>query len=319
MNFHEAYDELTHDLGAIYAHFREVPSNVPRQLFHYTTLEGLNGITEKSRIWASNVRFLNDLSEPKYAVETLRQGIDNVRAEHKAEHEREAKQLLGNFWNSAEQQYVKEGPDAYVFCFCENGDLLSQWRGYAERGRGCALGFDSAKLLENLDRSNGQYLFRLIYDPKEQQEEIKSAVGQVMSVLAKLEAVGPLEKYGGDNARQIRRCVHSALFAEVVRLRACFKNPAFREEKEWRVVQFVHPKAEDPVIRFRGSAGGIVPYLEMELFGRAPDSHATLPIDSVVLGPTLDPVLTREMLAFMFSKRGYPPISVTESMVPFRL
>jgi hypothetical protein len=35
----------------------------------------------------------------------------------------------------------------YITCFCEDGDLLSQWRGYADPG-GYAIGFDAAELEE---------------------------------------------------------------------------------------------------------------------------------------------------------------------------
>jgi len=319
MNFNEAYDELNRQLNAIYARLREVPSSVPQQLFHYTTFEGLNGITGTGRIWASNVRFLNDLSEPKYAAAILKRGIDAVKAKHKAKRENEAKHLLGNFWNSAQQQYAKEGPDAYAFCFCENGDLLSQWRGYAEKGRGCALGFDSEKLLERLDKSNGQYLIKAIYKTDEQDEAIESAVERVTGILAELEtAVGSLDTHFGENARVVKRRIHSAVYAEVVRLQACLKSPAFQEEKEWRIVQFVHPQADEPKIRFRSSEGGIVPYLELQLSEATHDSQPTLPIESVVLGPTVDPALIEEALRFMFSKRGDPAVKVTASRVPFR-
>lgn len=48
---------------------------------------------------------------------------------------------------AAVESLVKEDPDSqypgpYVACFCAQGDLLSQWRGYAG-GHGWALGFDA--------------------------------------------------------------------------------------------------------------------------------------------------------------------------------
>jgi len=33
-------------------------------------------------------------------------------------------------------------PAAYIACFSEKGDLLSQWRAYADDGEGVAIGFD---------------------------------------------------------------------------------------------------------------------------------------------------------------------------------
>ena len=43
--------------------------------------------------------------------------------------------------------------------FCEQHDLLSQWRSYGNDGRGIALGFNSSKLVE-LAQRNGLRLLR---------------------------------------------------------------------------------------------------------------------------------------------------------------
>lgn len=101
---------------------------------------------------------------------------------------------------------------------------------------------------------------------------------------------------------------------------ACFKTEAFEEEREWRVVQFIHPSVNNPKVHFRASQGGIVPYLE--LFG--PESPQTqpqpvLPIEEVIFGPTLDSTVAEEVLTLLFAKRGYASVKVTKSSVPFRL
>jgi len=318
MSFSEVFEELERQLNAMHLDFRRIPDNVPKQIFHYTTAEGLNGITEKQRLWASNVRFLNDLSEPKYAASVLKQSIETVKNKNKAARLTETKQLLGNFWNMAEQR-VMQDPEAYVFCFCENGDLLSQWRGYAQRGRGYALGFNTTNLLNMLRPSEGQYLVSVMYNPQQQLSEAESAIERITNVLGELEtSVGSISNKYGEDARRIRHRVSTALLAEVIRLQAHFKNTAFDEEREWRLVQFVHPKVNTPKIHFRESQGGIVPYLEMALCGDRTESESLLPIDSLVFGPTLDPEVTEEVLELLFSKRGYPALKVTKSVVPFR-
>ena len=37
---------------------------------------------------------------------------------------------------------------SFVVCFCEEGDMLSQWRGYADGGKGGAIGFSLEELKE---------------------------------------------------------------------------------------------------------------------------------------------------------------------------
>ena len=38
-------------------------------------------------------------------------------------------------------EFDRGGVTNFVVCFCEDGDVLSQWRGYADNGKGCSLGF----------------------------------------------------------------------------------------------------------------------------------------------------------------------------------
>jgi hypothetical protein len=44
-------------------------------VYHYTTAEGLKGIIENRCIWATNVNFLNDISEYHHGVDIVREEI----------------------------------------------------------------------------------------------------------------------------------------------------------------------------------------------------------------------------------------------------
>jgi hypothetical protein len=65
---------------------------------------------------------------------------------------------------------------AVGFCLSEEGDLLSQWRGYADDGCGVAIGFESSFFSDltemTPDRAKGfDLLFvQVCYDPKEQRK-----------------------------------------------------------------------------------------------------------------------------------------------------
>lgn len=50
-----------------------MPESVPRQLFHYTNQAGLLGMVKTKRMWASNIWYLNDLTESQLAVDLLTQ------------------------------------------------------------------------------------------------------------------------------------------------------------------------------------------------------------------------------------------------------
>ena len=107
--------------------------------------------------------------------------------------------------------------------------------------------------------------------------------------------------------------MRTAFLSEVIRLRARFKAPAFSEEKEWRLVQFVHPAVDEPRIRFRHSIDAIKPYLELDLGANS------LPIEQVTIGPALKPALARRSVMLMLAKKGCSTADVRSSTVPFRL
>lgn len=63
------------------------------------------------------------------------------------------KEDFGNSLNPGDEYYVdKFDPPLYTICFSGNGDLLSQWRGYAKDGTGVAIGFKT-KYLEKFKTS----------------------------------------------------------------------------------------------------------------------------------------------------------------------
>ena len=109
-------------------------------LYHYTSLNGVMGIMKSSALWATEVRFFNDTAELKYAVDfissiidyRLARGSDNI----------ELLTQLQRWLNDR----ILNGHMLFVVCFTERGNLLSQWRGYSQAGKGVSLGFAPEKI-----------------------------------------------------------------------------------------------------------------------------------------------------------------------------
>src|SRR5882724_8885709 len=53
----------------------------PRYLYHYTNAQGLLGMLESKRIWATNSRFMNDPTEIGYAIRLVREVMESVLKE----------------------------------------------------------------------------------------------------------------------------------------------------------------------------------------------------------------------------------------------
>lgn len=129
------------------------------------------------------------------------------------------------------EKYYEE---AFAICFSECGDLLSQWRGYADDGRGVAIGFDFNKLNTEFNNEiTKKYLgiSKVIYDEVKQEEMLLNKFNEIL-------------EYNIDNCKKYEEAIRilESDFAPI------FKNPAFSEEKEWRLVFYFSRAFENILI-----------------------------------------------------------------------
>src|SRR5262245_31729354 len=74
----------TRALGRLMDAWRARHSKPPAVLYHYTTAQGLHGMLTSGRVWATNVGFLNDPSEMRYAARLIRDVIKEESGKFKA-------------------------------------------------------------------------------------------------------------------------------------------------------------------------------------------------------------------------------------------
>lgn len=68
----------------------------------------------------------------------------------------------------------------YTTCFSENGDLLSQWRGYANDAKGISIGFNK-DILQTFGTGGYNYHFKkVIYKSQDQLFYIKNYLGELL-------------------------------------------------------------------------------------------------------------------------------------------
>lgn len=258
------------------------------RLWHYTTTDGLLGIINTRQIWATDAQYLNDTRELVEGAERLAAEASTALADPAPSSSRvrdlwlQLHRVLGE---DARVEMPSEGP--YVACFCSDGDLLSQWRGYANGG-GYAIGFSTAGLKAAAESAKGA-LVQVVYDPPK--------LGDNGLFRASALTVG------GMGARMVPT---SAALAK-------FKHPAFREEHEWRAVFPANDDASnagvDLNVKFRSGALGVVPYLEIDVPREA--------IIEVRVGPGGDQELRRLAVERLLSAAQIPA-STSVSAAPFR-
>jgi len=300
---------LQRRIRGLYREWGQIHNSRPRHLYHYTDAQGLLGMLKTKRLWATNSRFMNDPTEVEYAARVVRETAEEIEGRYA--------KPLGKMVSKGISNVLKtyEGDnDEYISCFCENGDLLSQWRGYGADGGGYALGFD-ARYLGATEYQNIEVpepvLRKVVYESKHQMRLVKKFVTLVFDweLLRSRSRRKQEEIDYEDEAWYLFNWFASECLN-------CFKDPAYAEEREWRMIQYGRNMASEKFVKtdFRASRNRIVEYVEIDLVKS--DKGAQLPVRSIHYGPTLDPKVTERSLRLLCTSFG-PDIKVIRSGVPF--
>lgn len=289
--------------------WRKEHTNVPVFLYHYTNAAGLNGIISSNRMWATNISYLNDSSEILYASELIKQTLEE--SEHKND-----LNIVKEFLIRAQRTFnpFDSFLSAYVVCFCEEEDLLSQWRAYGSQGGGYAIGLESKYV--GLRESPNFVLRKVIYKKVDQKRLIEDRITQICELLIKV-----CQNRKEQDATHVIAvfCEHLRfLFTEML---CCFKNPSFAEEKEWRAayIMFKDFEEDGTQLQFRISGGSLIPFLDLDLSPSEGLFSGKLPIARIVHGPPLHPEPTKKSLELLLRKHGYVFVDVVGSSIPLRI
>jgi hypothetical protein len=102
-------------------------------VYHYTTNEGLKGIIESKSLWATGGYYLNDTSEIEYGCRLAANSLKEKLGYAETEFARGVLNRARDDLRDPAQQAMRI-TNYYVACFCENDNLLSQWRTYGHSG-----------------------------------------------------------------------------------------------------------------------------------------------------------------------------------------
>jgi hypothetical protein len=351
----QAITDKRAQMDAIRAEFRAAqhalrPGEPPRRLHHYTTLNGLLGVTSTNSLWASDVRYMNDASELSYAADFVSDVVSETLASVDTDLLRPLLPTRRGFGNAFEY-----GARPFVACFCEEEDLLSQWRGYRAGEAGYSLGFDLSLQARVAQLPPNTYLRKVIYDRDEQRRSVVNVVNvwvrTAESLLAATRGLRPEDLFP-----------YPAIWAlqeSLAQHHLCFKHPGFAEEREWRLIKLVDVReelrlldsrrteemlqatrermrelgvempdmstawgeanAEGIEIHFRESPLGLVPYVELPVLDPAGVFTGRLPLCQVIQGPTPNPDLSLESLRMYLESCGYGfHTEVRPSRIPLR-
>lgn len=269
-------------------------------LYHYTNLQGLQGIVDSGVLRASDVRYMNDSTELRHTLELMQQHISQ-RLQAGTDHP-----ALLNALQEWLSHRIVSGPMLFAASFRANGNLLGQWRGYSALGKGVSLGL-SPGWLQARANEQGFQIARCIYDPDRQAGLVEEIVGALED-----DAQRALESgIDRDDARIFER-----LESRLLRIAAVLKHPAFEEEQEWRLVSPVMDDCQDCPVAFREGVSMLIPWYPFRLTAQV---GAGMTLEHVFLGPTPNIDLSMNSLALYLRKRGVEPrLGIDYCRIPYR-
>ena len=273
----------------------------PDVIYHYCSMESFIKIIENKELWLSSSTQTNDIAECRWlfslVVRYVQENFSNSPEDIQ-------------FANSMLDMIALNSSPSYIACFSQDMDRLSQWRCYADEGKGVAIGFKLSSfentLIGSVDfkkfpRQDKYYLCKVIY--------------------ANYGTVSPMIQLLIDQAKNCSD-PHYDIGIIFSKLRTLFKNDSFSEENEWRfaVDPYLSRKSDAniwlstlpmEIFRTRLTAKGLSRYIAYPILGAGQPQIA-----EIVLGPQ-NPTSELDLSFFLF-KNGLPLVEIGRSSSTFR-
>ena len=272
-------------------------------VYHYCRPDAFLEIVRSGTIWHSAYTVLNDTTEREWGYKIFIEVTEGLREECGADFIDHIQAIV---------KISQTNSVAMISSYSLNGDVLSQWRAYADGGRGFAIGFSTR------DMDMPAKPLKVLYD----------RVAQVTELTANIRRLFQHERSTGFKYND-DFLAHWYTFG----LDLCaYKNPAFSEEMEIRrvhvsmalgeVTRVVIPigaidrqsvRRSPPVqVDFRVSNGVLVPYVVLDYT----DDGKKEPLREVVLGPKNANLETN--VGILLSSMGLNNVTVKRSQAPYR-
>ena len=193
-------------------------------VYHYCTVDTFKNIMSSKVLWLSDLTDSNDDQEVERTFVNLWEGVKKRLRQSDLPKDL-LEQTIENIDNQYKVELITEPP--YGICFCQEEDLLFQWKEYGGNTRGLSLGFDINWFIKNGIKQQMPHPNRVqskaigcdavIYHSERFEEEMANLCYQAL--------------------------LHSGPQAWITTIRPTFKhysgfvkNPKFESEKEIRIV-----------------------------------------------------------------------------------
>lgn len=287
---------------------------LPEVVYHYTSMENLLKIVISGCLHASNINYLNDISELRFYTSSVIQRLPDYR------------RLNGRPFKGL-SKCLQDEPQRpfpwlpFVACFSADGDSLPQWRSYCRSGNGVSIGIRTvclSKAVVSLPAGSSEIpvstipsvVFGKIAYP---QDDDYSHLDDAILVLADMYSRRRFwQRFREDFT--IKDLIWTYLY-----IKGCnIKHPSFSSENEYRLAT---NGLMDPLfIDYHASQTTLKPFVNIRIHPpeiASNERYQPTFIKEVIIGPTPHFQLSEQAVACFFLSRMLD-VQVSVSSVPYR-
>ena len=205
----------------------------PKTVYHYCSVETFMKIIQNATLRATNIRKSNDYTEIINTIDVFRMATRKAMYKYRVNNPDDY--IFGEFDDLVDtDELIKRAIDKatcsyYCTCFSEARDLLSQWRGYADDGRGVAIGFDDSFFIRATDYRYIKYL-PIVYDLSKFEDDL---INYLVKRFTTTHDTRANELTCADYETTFDLIINSMVYNAVF-----YKNRAFSEECERRLTYY---------------------------------------------------------------------------------
>lgn len=246
-----------------YRCIKQIP-DIPEDtiIYHYTSPEGILGITESNSLWATDINYLNDSSELRYIYGLVERIVKAKLKEWNPDFCTRILKLCDHWlkkYDLSNRLLFAYKRDSYVISFSLDQDNLNMWKCYTKTGNsmGYNIGFMKKELISNIPEPGLLHLIsgKVIYDEVQQEKILTDLLSEYEHIYVQYLAEPKKDR------------IFSIIGIPLGNLGVFFKHHAFYDENEFRIVLQDHIFPGKPglyKIDYRIKDGVFIPYTKLE-------------------------------------------------------
>ena len=267
-------------------------------------------ILESGTIRFSNALYLNDKEEVTYSYKLIVNLIEQMDCLNEKLFEKVHEHFLSKYQNiiNGEDNFNYKY-EYYTISFSTDGDNLILWNNYSKRQNytGYNIGFCKQDLLADMEKQGFHSVYgNIIYDEQKQIDVLKLIFEKWNRQFNKVENLGKPQKKSDKELDILFELIDILSIISLF-----FKNPHFKDEKEYRIIFINNFKISSfKQTKIFEKNGLFIPYIEYKFLKKT--------VSCVNIGPTLDENIFYTSTCRMLSNFGYGNKTINRSKIPLR-